>query len=152
MTISGAMPRLQRYMHTFGFSFVGTGFAGMGLTSLKMLFHSVGASGSRAEFLSALAMTLFPCIAVGSIVWLWRRIAKDFLYDGATLRYSTLGNSVPQTRHILEIAKVSVWRGRGGAQGYRLRFRDGQKLYLQFTIPNAREAVEQMRRDCPQQL
>ena len=66
----------------------------------------------------------------------------EFSYDGRTLRISTLGRPRMQTRDRSEIAEVGEWRGRGGPLGYRLKFHDGGKFYLQFGVSNAAAVVE----------
>jgi hypothetical protein len=71
----------------------------------------------------------------------------EFSYDGRTLRISTLGRPRMQTRDRSEIAEVGEWRGRGGPLGYRLKFHDGAKFYLQFGVSNAAAVVEQIRYD-----
>jgi hypothetical protein len=84
-------------------------------------------------------------------VWFRRRVVKEFNYDGSALRFSTLGTPETQTRAISEIAEIAEWQDRGGTQGYRLRFLDGQKIYLQYGVANSVAVAEQMRRDsrCP---
>jgi hypothetical protein len=87
-------------------------------------------------------------VALGLILsgfWFWRRLITEFSYDGRTLRLSTLGIPEVQTRHLSEIAEVSEWRGRGGQLGYRLRFRDGAKFYLQNGVSSAAVVAEQIR-------
>jgi len=82
-----------------------------------------------------------------STIWFWKRIVIEFSYDGEALRLRTLGAPEMQTRAIQEIVEVGDWRGRGGSQGYKIRFRDGQKAYLQFGVPNADRLAGQIRRD-----
>jgi hypothetical protein len=77
----------------------------------------------------------------------WGRLITEFSYDGRTLRLSTLGVPEMQTRHLSEIAEVSEWRGRGGPLGYRVKFRDGAKFYLQNGVSNAAAVAEQIRND-----
>jgi hypothetical protein len=80
-------------------------------------------------------------------VWFWRRIVNELSYDGRALRFRTLGTAEMRARDLSEIADLAEWQGRGGPIGYRLRFRDGEKVYLQFGVSNSTAAVEQIRRD-----
>lgn len=84
---------------------------------------------------------------IGSQVWFRRRLISEFHYGGGALRFRTLGTAEMQLRDLSEIAKVDNWRGRGGALGYRFRFRDGHKVYLQYGVSNSVAAAEQIRHD-----
>jgi hypothetical protein len=151
MVISGIMPRWQRNIHALGFWVMCVSFAGIGLLSVRFLIQSVGSPaaeipGARGLFLSGLVMTVLTLSGIGAQVWFRRRLVKEFSYDGSVLRFSTLGAPEAQTRNISEIAEIADWRGRGGAQGYRLRFLDGQKIYLQYSVTNSFAVAEEMRR------
>ncbi len=82
-----------------------------------------------------------------SVVWFWRRSITEFSYDGRALRYRTLGRPEMQMRDLSEIKDVGEWRGRGGPQGYKLKFSDGANVYLQYGVSNATAAAERIRYD-----
>jgi hypothetical protein len=67
----------------------------------------------------------------------------EFDFDGSTLRFRTLG--IRQTRPLADVAQVKDWRGRGGPIGYRLVFRDGAKVYLEYSVANSIALADQLR-------
>jgi hypothetical protein len=149
MVISGTMPRWQRIMHKFGFSVMCIAFTAIALLSVRFLIHSPGlpTAESRSLFVTSLLMIAFAVSAIGGQVWFLRRVVRKFSYDGNVLRFSTLGTAETQSRNVSEITEITEWQGRGGPQGYRLRFLDGQKIYLQYGVANCAAAVERMRQD-----
>ena len=84
---------------------------------------------------------------LGSGSWFWRKLITEFTYDGRTLTFNTLADSVTQVRDLSAIKDVDEWTGRGGALGYRIKFRDGAKLYLQNGVSNAAALAERLRSD-----
>jgi hypothetical protein len=56
-------------------------------------------------------------------------------------------NPRTQVRSFAEIKQVKEWRGRGGLIGYRLSFRDGGKVYLEYSVANSIALADQLRRD-----
>lgn len=88
-------------------------------------------------FLAALSM--------GLQLWYHRRTIAEFTFDGSLLRFTTLGNAGTQTRALSEIVQVREWRGRGAPLGYRLDFRDGAKVYVEYSLANATTLGEQLR-------
>jgi hypothetical protein len=77
----------------------------------------------------------------------WKGLIKEFNYDGRTFTFTTLASSEMQVRHVSDIEEVGEWRGRGGPLGYRIKFRDGAKLYLQNGVSNAAALAERLRFD-----
>lgn len=84
---------------------------------------------------------------IGGSIRFWKSLIKEFTYGGRTLTFTTLANSETQLRDVSAIEEVGEWTGRGGALGYRIKFRDGAKLYLQNGVSNAAELAERLRRD-----
>ena len=80
-------------------------------------------------------------------LWFWKRLIKEFEYDGKILAFNTLASSEMQVRDISAIEEVAEWGGRGGPQGYCIKFRDGAKLYLQYGVSNAAALAERIRYD-----
>ena len=92
-------------------------------------------------------MILLGLGLVASGFWFWRRLIKEFQYDGGTLAFSTLASSDTQVRDVSAMEAINEWTGRGGSQGYYIKFRDGSKLYLQNGVSNAAALAERLRRD-----
>ena len=84
---------------------------------------------------------------MGSAFSFWKRLIKEFNYDGRTLTFNTLANSDMQVQHISDIEEVGEWRGRGGPLGYCIKCRDGAKIFLQNGVSNAAALAEGLRCD-----
>ena len=50
-----------------------------------------------------------------------------------------------QMRPLPDIREVREWRGRGGPLGYRLLFRDKQRVYLEYSVSNSIVLAERLR-------
>jgi hypothetical protein len=143
--ISGALPKWQQYFHTAAFALMCALFAGFGLFGGRFLLRSADWQFTGL-LVSSLVFIAIAVLSIGLQVWFWRRIVSEFTYDGRALRFRTLGNAEMQTRDLSEIADLNVWRGRGGPLGYRLHFRDGGKIYLQYAVSNCVAVAEHLRR------
>ena len=143
--ISGTMPRWQQNIHMFGFGLMCLLLGGFGLRSIRFLLPVRGVWPSKGLFVSSLVFMAVASFGIGMQLWFRRRLVKEFSYEGRALRYRTLGTAELQTRDLSEIAEIGDWRGRGGSLGYRLRFRDGEKIYLQHGVSNSAAAAEQIR-------
>ena len=141
------MPKWQQNLHTFAFGVMCVLFAGFGLFSGRFLLHAGDYWQAKGLLVSSLVFVAIAALSIGLQVWFWRRIVSEFTYEGRALRFRTLGNAEMQTRDLSEIAELNVWRGRGGPLGYRLRFRDGGKIYLQYAVSNSVTAAEHIRRN-----
>ena len=150
--IQGTMPKRPRIMHTLGFVFLCTVFAGVGLLSLSFLLQA-SQTPSKAKpaapglFLASFVMIAVSAAGIGAQIWFRRRIVSEFSYDGSALRFSTMGRPARHPRDDSEIADIGEWRGRVGVLGYRLQFRDGGKLYLEYGVSNSGAAAEQISRN-----
>jgi hypothetical protein len=141
--IAGRMPKWQQHMHRSPVVI---------LTLLGVLIwwgiHSAplrqppGHNAFAIIWLVVLGLGL-----VGSGFWFWNRLIKEFSYDGRTLTFNSLASSEMAVRDLSAIEEVSEWTGRGGPQGYCIRFRDGAKLYLQNGVSNAAVLAERLRCD-----
>jgi len=92
-------------------------------------------------------MLVLGLALIGSGYSFWKRLIKEFTYDGGTLTFNTLASPETQVRYVSGIEEVSEWSGRGGPQGYCIKFRDGAKLYLQNGVSNAAVLAERLRSD-----
>src|SRR5437870_3289276 len=100
---------------------------------------------AKGLLLSSLAFVAIAVFSVGLQLWFWRRIVCEFNYDGRVLRFRTLGIPGMQSREMSDIADLRDWRGRGGSVGYRLRFANGEKVYLQYGVSNSDALAEEIR-------
>jgi hypothetical protein len=141
MMIAGTMPKWQQYSHRSPVVIVIL-FGAL----MWWGFHSVPSHQQQGR--NVWPITLMIVLGLGLIesgFWFWKRLIKEFNYDGRTLTFNTLANSEMQVRHISEIEEVGEWRGRGGPLGYCIKFRDGGKLYLQNGVSNAAALAEHLR-------
>lgn len=107
-------------------------------------------AGIPASAALAAGTLIFEAIAILVIVLQIRdycRIVREFSYDGIALRYSTLGSSRPRSRDLYQIADIRQGRVRAPSIGFAVVFRDGKKVYLDYSLPHAREVAERLRLD-----
>lgn len=145
MTISGSMPKFQRYYHGFATAFMCLAFAVLAAIGLHGIFHYRQAQAPREYFLFSAVFSAFAGFAIGAQIWFRRRIVSEISLDGSALRFQTLGVPQPETRHLSELKSLREWRGRNGWIGYRLRFRDGRKLYLEHAVTNSAAIASEIR-------
>jgi hypothetical protein len=143
--IAGAMPKWRQYFNRFAGGFMCVLFAGLGVMSARIAFAS-DARTDKARIIVTLIFAAVTCAIAGQF-WFQRRILCVFEYDGRTLRFRTLGIPQTQVRLPADIAQVKEWRGRGGPIGYRLVFRDGWKVYLEYSVANSIALANQLRWD-----
>ena len=141
--IAGTMPKWQQYSHRspvlimilFG-------------ALIWWGFHSGPSHQPQGRNVWAITwMIVLGLGFIGSCFWFWKRLIKEFNYDGRTFTFSTLASSETQVRDISAIEEVGEWTGRGGPLGYCIKFRDGVKLYLQNGVSNAGALAERLRYD-----
>ena len=141
--IAGAMPKWQQYSHRSPVVMV-------------ILFgaliwwgvHSAPSHQPQGHNVGPITWMIVLCLGlIGGGIWFWKRLIKEFNYDGRTLTFNTLASSETQVRDASAIEEVSEWTGRGGALGYCIKFRDGAKFYLQNGVPNAAALAERLRYD-----
>ena len=140
--IAGTMPKWQQYSHRSPVvtvilcgAFIWWGF------------HYAPSHQPQGRNVWALWMIVLGLGFLGSGFWFWKRLIKEFNYDGRTLTFSTLASSETQVRDVSAIEEVGEWTGRGGSLGYCIKFRDGAKLYLQNGVSNAAALAERLRYD-----
>ena|SRR5579872_929604 len=145
--IAGSMPRVLRYSHTLGLAFMCVILVTFGLFVTGFLFPAGSPGPGPIVPGSGLVMVAVPALVVGTQLWFSHRLVSEFSFDGRLLRFRTLGLAQTQTRDVFEIAELSDWRGRGASLGYRLRFRDGAKIFLQYRVSNASAVATQLRQN-----
>jgi hypothetical protein len=143
--ISGTMPKWQRYVHTFGSGFMCLFFCGLGLLCVRLLLTREAPSAKVPYYASVVVMLTMSAGLIAMLLRSRRRIVTEFTYDGRALRFCTLGAPEMQIRDLSEIDKIQDWQGRGGSMGYRFRFRDGAKIYVEYAVSNAVTLAETIR-------
>jgi hypothetical protein len=111
--------------------------AAIALRGLPGMLPAAGMPPNRGRLISGLVFVSLAIFSIGTQVWFQRRMISEFTYDGVTLRFRTLGDGQEQIRPVSEVAEVREWRSKGSMIGYRLRFRDKSKLYLEYSVTNA---------------
>ena len=145
--ISGTMPKWQQNFHTFAFGVMCLLFGGFGLLSFRFLIGAGQVHPSKGLRLISVVFVAIAGFGIGMQVWFRRRIVKEFTYEGRALQVRTLGRAKFRTLDLSELSHLREWQGRGGPLGYRLRFRDGDRVYLQYGVSNSVAAAEQIRSD-----
>jgi len=108
-------------------------------------FHTAPPQQSRGPL--GFATICLIVLSLGIILWFWKKLIKEFNYDGRTFRFNTLASPEMQARDISAIEEVDQWTGRGSPLGFCIKFRDGAKLYLQYGVSNAVALAERLRYD-----
>ena len=141
--IAGTMPRWQQYSHRSPVVLVILlgAFFWWG-------FHSAPSPRPQGHNIWAIASSIVLGLGfIGIGFRFWKRLIKEFTYDGRTFTFNTLASSETQIRDVSAIEQVAEWTGRGGPLGYSIKFRDGAKLYLQNGVSNAAALAERLRSD-----
>ncbi len=141
--IAGTMPTWQQYSHrsTVVIAILFGALIGWG-------FHSAPPHEPQGRNLWAITWMIVVGLGfIASGCWFWKRLIKEFNYDGRTFTFNTLASSETQVRDVSSIEEVGEWMGRGGPLGYCIKFRDGAKLYLQNGVLNAAPLAERLRYD-----
>jgi len=129
-----------------------TGFMCVILTALILLggrfLAPIGEMQTNVSLMAgAIIFEVFAIVGIILQIRDYCRIVRQYTYDGRAFRYETLASSVERVRSITEIADISQGRGRAPSMGYAITFQGGKKVYLDYTLPNAREAAERLRLD-----
>ena len=143
--ISGVMPRWQQITHRFSIGVMCVMFGGFFLYNAHLLKLLQNPQSRKGALFMTAWIGLIAAFGGISTWWFWRRLIVEFTYDGRALRFRTLGKPRMELRDASEIAELGDWRGRGGSIGYKIKFRDGAKAYLQFGTPNASILAESLR-------
>ena len=145
--ISGAMPKRKLLFHAGSAILITLIFVSAGLVNAQFLLPK---QASRVSPGFQLVAFLFILLAVAILAiqnWFRRRIIREFTYDGATLRFSTLASSATQARLPSQLIEIRDWMGRGGVMGYQLFFRDAPKAFLEDDTSNSTALIDQLLKD-----
>jgi len=97
-------------------------------------------------FLSGLVMTVLTLSGIGAQVWFRRRLVKEFSYDGSVLRFRPSERQRRKPVIYLKLRKLPSGEAAEARKAIALRFLDGQKIYLQYSVTNSFAVAEEMRR------
>jgi hypothetical protein len=97
------------------------------------------------------ALAIFPIAGAGSFWamtrWDIRRVV-EFTCDESSFRFRICRSEQSETRALSEVAAVREMRERGGPTGYEVVFRDGRKVFLGRSLPNAKAAAGRLSSQC----
>jgi hypothetical protein len=141
--IAGTMPKWQQYGHRAPLIIVAV------LGALMWWgFHTAPSNQSQGRNgFAIICLIVLGLGLIGGVLWFWKRLIKEFNYDGRTFTFNTLSIPEMQARDLSAIEEVGDWTGRGGPLGFRIKFRDGAKLYLHYGVSNAAALAERIRHD-----
>jgi len=111
------MPKWRQVFHRSACGFMCLLFAGMILLSLRVL----PTAADKPPRIINILFVVFAAVAITGMLRYLRTITSEFRYNGSTLRFRTVGNTVPQAVGIADIASIREWRGKGGQSGFCLQ-------------------------------
>jgi hypothetical protein len=120
-------------------------FAVIGFIAVRGFFPTPGDPRTKGRVVASALMLAMVTFCIGGQVWFQRRTISEISFDGRGLRLRTLGTKQMETLDLSEIAEVRDWIGRGNALGYRLKFRDGRKYYLGYSVSNCAAIAAEIR-------
>jgi hypothetical protein len=95
----------------------------------------IGATPNPAAFVVfSFFFAAFAVWAIASMVRGLKTHVREFTYDGRRLQFRTLTCPAERVRDLHEVADIRRFEGRGGSCGYCLQFRDGQKIYFDYSL------------------
>jgi hypothetical protein len=90
-------------------------------------------------------IVIFPAVGVAFFWAITRRDGRrvvEFTCDESSFRFRKVRSAQAETRVLSEVAQVREARERSGVTGYEVVFRDGQKVFLERGLPNAKAAAD----------
>jgi len=97
------------------------------------------------------ALAIFPIAGVANFWAITRwdiRKVVEFTCDESSFRFRISRSEPGETRALSEVAAVRESGGRGQPTGYYVIFRDGRKVFLGRSLPNAKAAAEWLSSQC----
>jgi hypothetical protein len=90
-------------------------------------------------------VAIFPAAGAAFFWAIARRDGRrvvEFTCDESSFRFRKVRSAQAETRALSEVAQVWEARERSGVTGYGVVFRDGQKVFLERGLPNAKAAAD----------
>src|SRR5579864_1675829 len=137
--IAGTMPKWQQYGHRVPLVIVALFGA--------LMWWGFHTAPSHHNAFATICLIVLGLSLIGGVLWFWKRLIKEFNYDGRTFTFNTLASPEMQVRDLSAIQEVGEWTGRGGPLGFCIEFRDGAKLYLNYGVSNAAALAERISYD-----
>ena len=147
--ISGVMPKFQQWVHVCSCGFPCLLFAGLCVLAGTLFVAGLTGAGETPTAFVVVSVP-FAAFAVWAIVSLIRGLktqVTEFSYDGRQLRFRTIADTGEQVRELPDIAEVREGRSGRGSTCYVLAFRDGKKVYLDYSLQNVAILAARLRYD-----
>ena len=146
--ISGVLPKFQQRNHVLACGFMCLMFTGIfALAGTLFVAGLIGIGPNPgAGVVGVVIMGPAFCIIVSLIRGLKTQV-REYTYDSRQLRFRTIADSRQHVRDLADIAEVREGHSPRGSTCYVLSFRHGQKVYLDYALPNVAILVAQMRYD-----
>ena len=146
--ISGMMPKVAQWGHHCACGFMCLLFAGLAVLGGAVCTAGLMGMGPVEYVVFGAPFAAFAVWAIVSLIRSQKTLVREFSYDGRLLRFRTLASAEEQLRELHDIAEIREGQSsRSQAIGYCLRFRDGLKVYLDYSIHNVAVLAEQLRFD-----
>jgi hypothetical protein len=146
--ICGVMSRFRQWGHFSACGFMCLFFAALGVVAGVVCGAGLtGVGPIPVDF--GLFGAAFAALAVWAMVALVRSLntqVGEFSYDGRKLRFRSLTSSKEQVYKLDDMAEIRAGQS-ARTQAYCLRFRDGQQVYFDYSLPNVVVLAEQLRFD-----
>jgi hypothetical protein len=76
----------------------------------------------------------FSVWAMISMIRGLKTLVREFNYDGRQLRFRAIAHAGEQVRDLADVVEIRQGRSPKGSIGYVLAFRDGRKVYLDYSL------------------
>jgi hypothetical protein len=141
LVISGTLPRWRVCYHLVVGGLIGAaliGIAGFSVSSVLAGADMRDLTGSTPRLIAGFLFGALTVVVLVMLVRSRRELVRDFSYDGAALRFRTLGDPTEQTWLLSEIASLRDMRGssRGLGIGYFVTCHDRRRVILDYALPN----------------
>jgi hypothetical protein len=147
--ISGVMPKFYQAMHFFGCGVMCLFFTGLFVLAGTVFVAAFTGAGpdSTAYVVVSIPFAGFAAYAVVSLLRSLNTLVREFSYDGRQFRFRTIAHADEYIRELADIAEVRQGQSPRGSGCFVLSFRNGQKVYLDFSLPNVAVLAELLRYD-----
>lgn len=125
--ISGAMPKWQQHGHRA--PLVAVALFGV---LIWWGFHTAPYQPRGRNGFAIICLIVFGLSLIAGVSWFWKRLIKEFNYDGRTLMFSTLASPEMQVRDLSAIEDRRVGRA-------------GRPAGILHKVPRRREALPAVR-------
>jgi len=141
IAISGTLPKWRILYHLIAGGLMGAALIGVASISVASIVPGADTSdlvGSAPRLIVGALFAAFTLVVLVMLVRSRRELVCNFSYDGAALRFRTLGDAAEQIWLPSDIAAVRDMRGssRGLGIGYFVTRHDRRRVILDYALPN----------------